>query len=100
MFRTPRLAPSGLPCNAPPWGTVAAVDLFEGKKIWDVPLGSFIPGMKTGTITLGGPTVTAGGGGVTAAGKDKGRGGVGSGTGPGVWEKELPGGGGARPRDY
>src|SRR5207244_12999585 len=23
MFRTPLLAPSGLPCNAPPWGTVA-----------------------------------------------------------------------------
>src|SRR3989442_13032910 len=61
MFRTPLLAPSGLPCNAPPWGTVAAVDLFEGEKVWDVPLGSFIPGMNTGTITLGGPMVSAGG---------------------------------------
>lgn len=40
MFRTPLLSPSGLPCNSPPWGTVAAVDLFEGKKFgtcrWEV----------------------------------------------------------------
>src|SRR5207248_652783 len=28
MFRTPLLSPSGVPCNPPPWGTVAAVDLF------------------------------------------------------------------------
>src|SRR5262249_5557548 len=35
LFRTPLLAPSGLPCNAPPWGTVEAVDLFTGKKVWD-----------------------------------------------------------------
>src|SRR5437879_3211220 len=70
MFRTPLLAPSGLPCNAPPWGTVAAVDLFEGKKVWDVPLGSFFPGMNTGTITLGGPMATAGGLVFTAATMD------------------------------
>jgi len=34
---------------------VAAVDLFEGRKVWDVPLGSWIPGKNTGTITFGGP---------------------------------------------
>ncbi len=61
MFRTPLLAHSGLPCNPPPWGTIAAVDLFEGKKVWDVPLGTWIPGMNTGTITLGGPMASAGG---------------------------------------
>ncbi len=63
MFRTPLLAPvEGISlCNAPPWGTVAAVDLFTGKKAWDVPLGSFVTGMSTGTVTLGGPIVTAGG---------------------------------------
>jgi len=60
MFGTPLLSPSGLPCNTPPWGTVAAVDLFTGKKVWDVPLGSFIPGLNTGTITLGGRMATAG----------------------------------------
>ena len=63
MFRTPLISPSetlGL-CNAPPWGTVAAVDLFTGKKSWDVPLGTFVPGANTGTVTLGGPIATAGG---------------------------------------
>src|SRR5712692_7331206 len=70
MFRTPLLSPSGLPCNTPPWGTVAAVDLFEGKKVWDVPLGNFIPGMNTGTVTLGGPMVSAGALVFTAAAMD------------------------------
>src|SRR5882757_3444470 len=70
MFRTPLLAHSGLPCNPPPWGTIAAVDLFEGKKVWDVPLGTWIPGMNTGTITLGGPMASAGGLVFTAAAMD------------------------------
>jgi quinoprotein glucose dehydrogenase len=43
MSRVPLLAPSRLPCNPPPWGTLAAVDLFSGDKRWDVPLGSCLP---------------------------------------------------------
>ncbi len=100
MFRTPLLAPSGLPCNAPPWGTVAAVDLFEGKKIWDVPLGSLIPGMNTGTITLGGPMVTAGGVVFTAAAKDNGLRAFDSETGKELWKYDLPAGGQATPMTY
>src|SRR5258707_11266149 len=61
MFREPLFSPKGTPCNAPPWGTVTAIDLFTGKKAWDSPLGSFIPDQHTGTITLGGPIATAGG---------------------------------------
>jgi len=100
MFRTPLLAPSGLPCNAPPWGTVAAVDLFEGRKIWDVPLGSFIPGTKTGTVTLGGPTVTAGGLVFTAAAMDNGLRAFDSETGKELWKYDLPAGGQATPMTY
>jgi quinoprotein glucose dehydrogenase len=37
MSRVPLLAPSGRPCNPPPWGTVVAVDLFSGARRWDVP---------------------------------------------------------------
>ncbi len=100
MFRTPLLAPSGLPCNTPPWGTVAAVDLFEGKKVWDVPLGSFIPGMNTGTITLGGPMVTAGGIVFTGAAMDNYLRAFDSETGKEIWKYQLPAGGQATPMTY
>jgi len=100
MFRTPLLSPSRLPCNAPPWGTVAAVDLFEGKKVWDVPLGSWVPGMNTGTVTLGGPMVTAGGLVFTAAAMDNFLRAFDSESGKEVWKYELPAGGQATPMTY
>jgi len=100
MFRTPLLSPSGLPCNTPPWGTVAAVDLFEGKKVWDVPLGSFIPGMNTGTITLGGPMATAGGIVFTSAAMDDFPRAFDSETGKEIWKYQLPAGGQATPMTY
>jgi quinoprotein glucose dehydrogenase len=100
MFRTPLLAPSGFPCNAPPWGTVAAVDLFTGRKVWDVPLGSFIAGMNTGTITLGGPIVTAGGLVFAAAAMDNFIRAFDTETGKELWKYELPAGGQATPMTY
>jgi quinoprotein glucose dehydrogenase len=100
MFRTPLLSPSGLPCNAPPWGTVAAVDLFSGKKVWDVPLGSFLPGMNTGTITLGGPMATAGGLVFTAAAMDNYLRAFDAESGKELWKFELPAGGQATPMTF
>ena len=100
LFRTPLLAPSGLPCNAPPWGTVEAVDLFTGKKVWDAPLGSYLPGIKTGTINLGGPMVTAGGLVFTAAAMDNYLRAFDSETGKELWKFELPAGGQATPMTY
>jgi quinoprotein glucose dehydrogenase len=64
MFRRFLLAPSGLPCSTPPWGTLTAVDLSTGRITWQVPLGSFAPGdtvVPPGTVSLGGPIATAGG---------------------------------------
>jgi quinoprotein glucose dehydrogenase len=100
MFRTPLLSPSGLPCNPPPWGTVAAVDLFTGKKMWDSPLGTWITGLNTGTITLGGPIVTAGGLVFSAAAMDNYLRAFDSGTGQELWMYELPAGGQATPMTY
>jgi quinoprotein glucose dehydrogenase len=100
MFRTPLLSPSGLPCNAPPWGTVAAVDLFSGKKVWDVPLGSWIPGMNTGTVTLGGPMVTGGGLVFAAAAMDNYLRAFDSESGKELWKYELPASGQATPMTY
>lgn len=100
MYRTPLLAPSGLPCNTPPWGTVVAVDLFNGKKAWDVPLGTYLPGKNTGTITLGGPMVTAGGLVFTAAAMDNFLRAFDLNTGQEIWMYEIPAGGQATPMTY
>ncbi|HYA44222.1 MAG TPA: PQQ-binding-like beta-propeller repeat protein, partial [Acidimicrobiales bacterium] len=67
MRRKPLLSPLGMPCVAPPWGTLAAVEASTGKLRWKVPLGTIrdftpvpIP-IKWGTPTLGGPLTTASG---------------------------------------
>ncbi len=65
MFRRPLLSPTAhLPCIPPPWGTVTAVDMVEGKVRWQVPLGFFTldhPTSPPGSLSFGGPIVTAGG---------------------------------------
>ena len=55
--------PDGLPGNAAPWGTLAAVDLATGSVDWQVPLGEYLshPGLGLGAENVGGPVVTASG---------------------------------------
>jgi quinoprotein glucose dehydrogenase len=102
MFRTPLIGPSEslTLCSPPPWGTVAAVDLFTGKKAWDVPLGSFVQGMNTGTVTLGGPIVTAGGVVFSAATMDNAIRAFDEESGKEIWKYDLPAGGQATPMTY
>lgn len=65
----PLLSPLGMPCTAPPWGRLVAVDLATGNIAWDVPLGSIhdmgpVPlpwHVDWGTPNLGGGLVTDGG---------------------------------------
>jgi quinoprotein glucose dehydrogenase len=63
-------SPGGLPCIPPPWGSLVAIDLGTGARLWDVPLGdpaTFKPELAAvsrttlGLPNLGGPIVTAGG---------------------------------------
>ena len=67
MRRRALLSPWKIPCNPPPWGTLAAVDADTGRLRWRVTLGTlrdFVPvpvPFASGTPTLGGPLTTAGG---------------------------------------
>ena len=60
-------SPFGAPCNPPPWGTLAALDLRGKRILWEVPLGTtedLLPlgiALSTGTPNFGGPIATAGG---------------------------------------
>jgi quinoprotein glucose dehydrogenase len=101
MYRETFLSPiHRVPCTPPPWGTIMAVDLFFGKKTWDVPLGSHIPGQQTGSINFGGPIVTAGGLIFTAASWDGHLRAFEAETGKEIWSYELPAGGQATPMTY
>jgi len=93
-----------LPCVAPPWGTLAAVDMNAGTIKWQVPLGSLSPAkaiVPKGAPSLGGPIVTAGGL-VFIAGTliDPEFRAFNVETGAEVWKTELPTAGGATPMTY
>ncbi len=61
MMRRILLSRSGVPCTPPPWSTLIAIDTATGEKKWEVPFGSTKPSAHTGSVTLGGPMVTASG---------------------------------------
>ncbi len=68
MARRFLVGPAGLPCTAPPWGTLNAVDADTGELKWSVPVGRFLSltggtagAAEYGSISLGGPIATAGG---------------------------------------
>jgi quinoprotein glucose dehydrogenase len=100
LYRTFLFSPSGSPCNAPPWGTTEAVDLFTGKEVWDVPLGTLVPGRQTGSINLGGPMITAGGLVFTSAGMDLKLHAFDIESGKELWQYLLPAGAQATPMTY
>ena len=42
-------------------GQITAINLSEGVKEWERPLGTMVKGRETGSLNLGGPIVTRGG---------------------------------------
>jgi quinoprotein glucose dehydrogenase len=93
------------PCQSPPWGTLSAVDLNDGRLVWRVPLGVFpeleargIP--ATGTPNLGGVLVTAGGVVFGAGTMDERFRAFDAATGEMLWEAQLPAAGYAGPATY
>lgn len=102
----PFLSLLGLPCQAPPWGYVTAVDLRSMKKVWQhkngtsrdsAPLG--IP-LSVGVPNLGGPLVTASGLGFLSGTLDYYLRAYDLRTGEELWKDRLPAGGQATPISY
>ena len=110
MRRRMLLAPSRLPCTAPPFGTLVAIDLSTGGRLWEVPLGS-VAGLvgpeqagqikpEWGSPNLGGPIVTADGVVFIAAALDRALHAFDIDTGRELWRGALPESGKATPMSY
>jgi quinoprotein glucose dehydrogenase len=96
---------SGAPCNPPPWGILAGVDVAAGEIRWRVPLGNIdrlmLPGgTPSGTANLGGPIITAGSIVFIAATSDNYLRAFDLETGRELWRVRLPAGGQATPMTY
>jgi quinoprotein glucose dehydrogenase len=107
MRREPLLSPWGLPCTAPPWGTLVSLDLRHGRIAWQSPLGStagltpwFVPSRDFGMPNMGGPIATAGELVFVAAAMDSYLRAFDIETGRELWKYHLPAGGQATPMTY
>jgi quinoprotein glucose dehydrogenase len=107
LYRRFIQSPSDLPCGAPPWGMLIALDMAEGKIRWQVPLGSMqdfggshAQQIPPGSISLGGPIVTAGGVVFIAGATDCVLRGFDVETGKELWKASLPACGNATPMTY
>lgn len=101
MRRETFLSPWSIPCIAPPWGELTAVDMAHGKILWQVPLGNAVLNhFNWGVPNMGGPIVTAGGLIFIAATIDDDIRAFDIETGKALWQYHLPAGGQATPMTY
>lgn len=99
-------SPFGIPCQAPPWGYVAGVDLAEGRIVWRHRNGTVrdlapvpLP-LRMGVPSLGGPLLTAGGVAFLSGTLDNYLRAYDATTGRQLWQSRLPAGGQATPISY
>ena len=99
-------SPSDLPCGAPPWGSLTAVDMAKGTIRWQVPFGSMQnfggahDSVPPGSISLGGPITTEGGLVFIAGTPDSYIRAFNIETGKEVWNAVLPSPGNSTPMTY
>jgi len=102
--RGPLLSPFGVPCTAPPWGLLAAIDMRGGNVLWKVPLGTtrdIAPiWLNLGVPGLGGPLLTASGLVFIGATTDNYLRAISVRDGRELWSGRLPAGGQASPMTY
>lgn len=103
----PFMSPIGVPCPAPPWGSLVGADLATGKTAWRVRNGTVrdlfpvvpLP-LNLGVPSLGGPMVTAGGVFFYSGTLDNYLRAYDVTTGEKLWQGRLPAGGQATPMTY
>jgi quinoprotein glucose dehydrogenase len=106
MLRRFLQSPSDLPCGAPPWGTLTAVDMVKGTIRWRIPFGSMSDfggahgSVPAGSISLGGPITTNGGLVFIAGTPDSHIRAFDVETGEELWSAALPAAGNATPMTY
>jgi quinate dehydrogenase (quinone) len=104
------MSPLGVPCQAPPYGTLTAIDLRTRKIAWQIPLGTTedagpfgastrLP-MPIGMPTIGGSLVTRSGLIFFAGTQDLYLRAIDSSTGREIWKARMPVGAGATPMTY
>jgi quinoprotein glucose dehydrogenase len=106
----PWLNPIDVPCNPPPWGTLAAIDLVTHKLVWEHPIGTtrdtgpfgthFNAPLPTGIFNIGGNMTTRGGLVFIGATADDYLRAIDERTGKELWKARLPAGGQANPMSY
>lgn len=106
VYMGPFLGPLGIPCQAPPWGYVAGVDLRTGKIAYRHKNGTvqdmtpFPLPLKVGVPGIGGPLLTRGGVAFLAAAVDNYLRAYDVTSGRQLWQARLPAGGQATPMTY
>jgi quinoprotein glucose dehydrogenase/quinate dehydrogenase (quinone) len=101
----PFVSPLGVPCNAPPWGRLTAIDLKARKILWQRPLGTTADHAPLGVpvpgvFNQGGAMVTRSGLIFIGATMDNYLRAFDVKTGKELWKGRLPAGGQALPMSY